>query len=43
MSGTPTSIRRAPPVLGEHTAEILREELGYDAARIEALRAAKVI
>jgi formyl-CoA transferase len=25
MSDTPLRVRRAPPVLGEHTAEILRE------------------
>jgi crotonobetainyl-CoA:carnitine CoA-transferase CaiB-like acyl-CoA transferase len=27
-----------PPLLGEHTEEVLRERLGYDAARIAALR-----
>jgi crotonobetainyl-CoA:carnitine CoA-transferase CaiB-like acyl-CoA transferase len=43
MSGTPTSVRRAPPRLGEHTEEILKGELGYDAARIAELRAQKVI
>jgi crotonobetainyl-CoA:carnitine CoA-transferase CaiB-like acyl-CoA transferase len=29
--------------LGEHTEEILRGELGFDAARIAELRAQKVI
>jgi crotonobetainyl-CoA:carnitine CoA-transferase CaiB-like acyl-CoA transferase len=43
MSGTPTSIRRPPPTLGQHTEEILREELGYADARIGELRAAKII
>jgi formyl-CoA transferase len=33
---------RPAPVLGEHTEALLRE-LGYDAARIGALRDAKVI
>jgi len=38
MSATPPAIRRPPPLLGEHTDEVLREELGLDAARIAALR-----
>ena len=37
MSETPLRARRASPTLGEHTDEVLRE-LGYDGARIEALR-----
>ncbi|MDC7784107.1 CaiB/BaiF CoA-transferase family protein [Rhodoplanes sp. TEM] len=32
-----------PPLLGEHTDEILRERLGYSAERIAALREAKVV
>jgi crotonobetainyl-CoA:carnitine CoA-transferase CaiB-like acyl-CoA transferase len=43
FSGTPASIRRAPPTLGEHTEEILTSELGLDAAAIAALREQKVI
>jgi succinate--hydroxymethylglutarate CoA-transferase len=43
LSDTPASIRRAPPLLGQHTEEILRGELGYDDARIAALRRDKVI
>jgi crotonobetainyl-CoA:carnitine CoA-transferase CaiB-like acyl-CoA transferase len=43
FSATPTSVRCAPPVLGQHTDEILQHELGYDAARIAALRRDKVI
>ena len=38
----PLNAERAPPLLGEHTAEILREA-GYDEARIESLRAAGAI
>ena len=43
FSGTPTSVRRAPPTLGQHTEEVLREELGMNAERIARLRAEKVI
>jgi crotonobetainyl-CoA:carnitine CoA-transferase CaiB-like acyl-CoA transferase len=43
FDGTPTSVRRAPPTLGQHTGEILRGELGLDDARIAELRHAKVI
>ncbi|MFO0203367.1 MAG: CoA transferase, partial [Alphaproteobacteria bacterium] len=32
-----------PPLLGEHTEEVLRSRLGYDAARIAALREAGAI
>ncbi|MEZ4474975.1 MAG: CoA transferase [bacterium] len=42
LSDTPPRPRRAPPRLGEHTDEILRE-LGLDAAAIAALRAAGAI
>ena len=43
FDGTPTSIRRAPPTLGQHTEEVLREELGLTAERIAQLRAERVI
>jgi succinate---hydroxymethylglutarate CoA-transferase len=43
FSGTPASVRRPPPILGEHTDEILREELGLDADAIAALRRDRVI
>jgi crotonobetainyl-CoA:carnitine CoA-transferase CaiB-like acyl-CoA transferase len=36
-------IDRAAPLLGEHTDELLREFLGYDAAKLSALRADKII
>jgi formyl-CoA transferase len=43
FSATPTSVRRAPPVLGEHTDAILARELGYDSAKISALRRDHVV
>ena len=38
FGATPVSYRRAPPLLGEHTEEVLREWLGYSASRIDTLR-----
>jgi len=43
MNGTPPSIRRPPPLLGQHTEEVLGGELGLSASRIAQLRAEKVI
>ena len=43
FSDTPSSIRRAPPLLGQHTEAVLREELGLSDTRIAELRAEKVI
>ena len=42
MSDTPGSIRTAPPMLGEHTKEIL-ESLGYVEAEIEEMRKTGII
>jgi CoA:oxalate CoA-transferase len=43
FSASPVGSERAAPRRGEHNAEVLREVLGYDAARIEALVAANVL
>jgi len=43
LSETPVEYRIPPPVLGEHTEEILRDVLGYDREKIARLREAKVI
>jgi formyl-CoA transferase len=42
MSRTPTNIRYAPPLLGQHTAEVL-QELGYSPAQVEDLRRIEAI
>ena len=42
LGATPASIRTAPPLLGEHSREILAE-LGYDGAVIDGMAAAGVI
>jgi succinate--hydroxymethylglutarate CoA-transferase len=43
FSGTPASVRRAPPTLGQHTDDILAQELGLDAEAIARMRHDKVI
>ena len=43
FSETPIERYVAPPMLGEHTFEVLGRELGLDRARLEALRADGVI
>jgi crotonobetainyl-CoA:carnitine CoA-transferase CaiB-like acyl-CoA transferase len=37
LSGSPVEYRHAPPMLGEHTAQVLRDRLGLSDADIEAL------
>ncbi len=43
LSETPADYRRGPPVLGEHTDEVLGERLGFSAARLAELREKGVI
>jgi crotonobetainyl-CoA:carnitine CoA-transferase CaiB-like acyl-CoA transferase len=38
LSETPVEYRHHPPLLGQHTDEVLRDVLGYDADRITGLR-----
>ena len=43
LSATPLEYRSAPPLLGQHTAQVLAERLGYDPAKIAALAERGVI
>jgi len=43
LSGTPIETYRAPPLLGEHTQEVLGGKLGYDAGKIEQLKQQGII
>jgi crotonobetainyl-CoA:carnitine CoA-transferase CaiB-like acyl-CoA transferase len=43
LGGTPVRSDRPPPLLGQHTEEVLRELLGADDDRIARLRAQEVI
>ena len=43
FSGTPASVRQAPPLLGEHNEEVLERWLGMSAAAIAELKREKVI
>jgi formyl-CoA transferase/CoA:oxalate CoA-transferase len=43
LSDTPGAIQAPPPLLGQHTDAVLRQELGLDADTIEKLRARGVI
>jgi crotonobetainyl-CoA:carnitine CoA-transferase CaiB-like acyl-CoA transferase len=41
--GNRQPVPAAPPVLGQHTDEILRDVLGLTSEQIETLRASKVV
>lgn len=43
FSESPIEYREAPPLLGQHTDEVLAELLGYDADRIAELRASGAV
>jgi crotonobetainyl-CoA:carnitine CoA-transferase CaiB-like acyl-CoA transferase len=43
LSDTPVSYHSAPPVLGQHTADILAERLGLDEAAIARLRDSGIV
>lgn len=43
LGGTPPRTDLPPPLLGQHTDEVLGEVLGWDEARIAALRAQEVV
>ncbi len=43
MSETPVSYRRPPPMIGQHTDEVLEEVLGMDAAARQRLRDSGII
>ena len=43
LSDTPPTLRHAPPALGQHTEQVLRERLGVDDQRMAALRAKGVV
>jgi crotonobetainyl-CoA:carnitine CoA-transferase CaiB-like acyl-CoA transferase len=43
LSDTPVVEPRTPPLLGEHTDEVLRERLGLSDRRIDELRAQGIV
>jgi crotonobetainyl-CoA:carnitine CoA-transferase CaiB-like acyl-CoA transferase len=43
LGSTPVEYERPPPLLGEHTDEVLREWLGYSAEQIDELRSDSAI
>ena len=43
LSETPADYRRPPPLLGQHTDEVLAERLGLDGAALDGLRARGIV
>jgi len=43
LSQTPADVRRPPPLLGQHTEEVLTELLGYSAEEVAGLREQEVV
>ncbi|MNG12027.1 Succinyl-CoA:(R)-benzylsuccinate CoA-transferase subunit BbsF [compost metagenome] len=43
LSETPVEYRSAPPLLGEHTLEVLQRVLGLEAGTVSALKASGVL
>jgi crotonobetainyl-CoA:carnitine CoA-transferase CaiB-like acyl-CoA transferase len=43
VDGKDSGFRSGPPELGQHTEEVLRDLLGYDADRIARLKEAKIV
>jgi crotonobetainyl-CoA:carnitine CoA-transferase CaiB-like acyl-CoA transferase len=43
LSSHPVKMLRPPPVLGQHTAEVLSETLGYSVDKLEQLRSEGVV
>jgi formyl-CoA transferase len=43
LADTPCRITRHPPLLGEHTSEVLKEKLGYSDEKIETLRNENIV
>ena len=43
MSATPVQYDKAPPLLGQHTDQVLQELLGYSAEQLDQLRDKKII
>ncbi len=43
LSQTPAKVRRPPPLLGQHTEEVLIDLLGYSADQVTALREREII